>query len=268
DLVATVENDFGWPETLPKGWKKVDDATATFLVELIDESCIEVALGEPGVTQANCIDGGLEAPSVTLPTTVGVVYSLDGDIVSGGTAAVTATLLNDYGWPAALPEGWEKVDAATATYPINFQDIQCTPAVPVAPVTTDGTCLAGVYPAPTVTPAETEGITYTVDFDRETGEYTVTATLADSYAWGEMPDGWDEVDATTATIAGAVALNPCVDVIPVDPTTTEGTCLDGAYTAPTVTPAETEGISYQVDLDRETGEYTVIATLADGYAWG
>ena len=64
-------------------------------------------------------------------------------------------------------------------------------------------------------------------------------------------------------------------VVPVDPTVTQATCVDGVVTVPTVVPATAPaGVTYALDppgpYDPGTDDYTVTvtATLADGLEWG
>ena len=70
---------------------------------------------------------------------------------------------------------------------------------------TQATCSGGVVTTPTVVLAGTPpGSSYVVD---PPGPYdgtvdttvTVTATLVDGFAWGQMPAGWTQVDLVTAT---------------------------------------------------------------------
>ena len=68
---------------------------------------------------------------------------------------------------------------------------------PVEPEVSQATCANGVVTVPTVTPATgPTGVIYAVDpagaYDAARRIYTVTvtATLADGYGWGQLPDGW------------------------------------------------------------------------------
>ena len=192
---------------------------------------------------------------------------------------VTATL-NDtgVGWPDPLPDGWTKVDSTTATYNVTFADVACTPVVPADPAVTQATCTNGVVTVPTVEPATgPTGVSYSLDppgpYDPGTETYTVTvtATLSDGLAWGELPDDWTGQSPTTATFTAGLVGTTCDEVTPVAPTNHAAQCVDGAVTPPTLTLAETDGITYSVDADPpyapgQTIEVT--ATLDDaGVAW-
>ena len=74
--------------------------------------------------------------------------------------------------------------------------VTCTPVQPVAPTVTQATCTNGVVTRRrSCWPTTPAGVTYAAD---PQGPYdgtvdttvTVTATLADGFAWGQMPDGW------------------------------------------------------------------------------
>ena len=79
------------------------------------------------------------------------------------------------------------------------------PATPVDPTVVQATCANGVVTVPTVTPGTTPaGVTYDFDppgpYDGHRGlTVTVTATLSDGLAWGELPDDWTEESPTAAT---------------------------------------------------------------------
>lgn len=95
-----------------------------------------------------------------------------------------------------------------------FEAGECFPdqvTVPVAPTVTAGVCVEGVYTAPIITPATTAGITYAVNLNAETGAYTVVATLASGYIFGDLT-GTGFVaseDGRTATFTGTVDLGEC-----------------------------------------------------------
>ena len=81
-----------------------------------------------------------------------------------------------------MPPGWTRVDNVTATYTVELTGTTCDEVTPVAPSLTQAVCRNGVLVPPTLTLAETDGITYTADPE---GPYhaaqivTVTATLDD-----------------------------------------------------------------------------------------
>ena len=98
---------------------------------------------------------------------------------------------------------------------------------------------------------------------------TVTAKLADGFAWGQLPP-WVQDNPTTATFAVDLVGTTCDEVTPVAPTNHAAQCVDGALTPPTLTLAETDGISYSVDEDPPyaPGQTVVVtATFEDAGRW-
>ena len=73
---------------------------------------------------------------------------------------------------------------------------------------------------------------------------------------------------------GAVPAVACTPVVPVAPTVTQASCVNGVVTVPTVVLAtEPLGVRYAVDPrppydGTVTTPVTVTATLADGFGWG
>ena len=74
---------------------------------------------------------------------------------------------------------------------------------------------------------------------------TVTATLANGYAWSRpAPAGWTEVNLTTARFTVSLVGASCTSVTPAAPTVVQAVCVDGALTVPTLTLPTTTGIAY------------------------
>ena len=147
-------------------------------------------------------------PTLTLAETDGISYSVDADppYAPGQTVAVTATL-EDAGvaWPDQLPAGWTATSDTTATYTHTFDDVTCTPVLPVDPAVVEGSCANGVVTASSVQFEATPGLVYSVEppgpYDpaAET-DVVVTATVLDGYAW-------EGSDAAPAGFAGRGALD-------------------------------------------------------------
>ena len=123
---------------------------------------------------------------------------------------------------------------------------------PVSPTVTQATCRNGVVTQPTVVLATTPpGVSYvrtpqgpysgTVDT-----AVTVRATLADGFEWGQMPDGWLQVDLVTAQFTVNLVGTTCAAVTPVAPTVRSAVCVGGAETSHTITPAITDRIIYSL----------------------
>ena len=231
-----------------------DGNSLSLTINLSGDPCTTAKLTTPGVTGNVCEDGVYTPPTVTITGGEGVTYS-GGEVDPGtGEFTVTATLANGYAWPETLPEGWVKVNATTATWSDTLTLNTCSTAIPVDPTVKAGSCIDGVYTAPTVKAASgPAGITYSVTGPDATGIYSVTATLGSTYVFGTVPDGWTpSEDGRSATFDGTVALNKCIEAIPVEPTIVAGVCTNGEWTAPTVTAGTTTGITYVVtgpDLD-------------------
>ncbi len=130
---------------------------------------------------------------------------------------------------------------------------------------------------PTLTLAETDGITYAVAprGPHTPGQpVTVTATLRPAgVGWpAELPPGWTETSATTATFELTFDTVTCTPVAPVAPGVTQATCVNGAVAPPRITLPGTTGVLYVVepsDLgDGSTNvDVMVTATVEDGFGW-
>ena len=272
-VTITATADKGSFLTEAKGWTLAEDKrTATIKITLEDVACDQpVAPVAPEVAQAVCTeDGSATAPTVTLAETAGISYAFDGDVKAGSTVTVTATA--EKGSFLTAAKGWTLADdKRTATITVTLDDVVCDqPVAPVAPEVAQAVCTEdGSATAPTVTLADTAGISYAIDGDVMAGAtVTITAT-ADKGSFLTKVEGWilsdDKRTATTkVTLAEIVCDQPG---IPVLPTVTQAECVgDGTATAPTVTPAVTAGVVYEVIGDPATDEaVTVTATAADGH---
>ena len=278
-VTALLADGYEWGQ-LATGWIEVDPQHATYAVALAAASCDEVTPAAPAVTEAVCAGGVLVPPSIVLATTDNITYvaSPGGPYAPGQQVVVTATLApTAVGWPQTLPTGWTKTSSTTATYTVTFAEVACTPAVPVAPTVTQPTCSGGVVTTPTIVLATTPaGVSYA---SSPAGPYdgtvdtpvTVTATLADGFEWGPLPDGWVEVDPVTATYPVTLVGTTCDEVTPVLPTVTQAVCAAGVLTPPSLVLSSTDGITYSAD---PAGPYApgqpviVTATLDDaGVGW-
>jgi hypothetical protein len=279
-VTATLADGYAWPDPMPDGWTEVDPVTATFTVELAAAECDEVEPAIPEIDQAECVDGGVTEPTITLPETPGITYTFSADepYAPGQTVIVTATLdPTGVGWADPLPAGWTETSPTTATYTVTFADVSCTPATPLDPAVVQATCTDGEVTEPTITPTETDGVSYVLDpegpYDgTESTTVTVTATLADGYAWADpLPDGWTQVDLVTATFTVELVGTTCDEVTPVAPAVDEAECVDGALTEPTLTLPETDGINYTTDADPPyaPGQTVVVTATLDpaGVGW-
>ena len=139
EVTATAQE--GHTLTAAEGWTLQDDgASATTTVELAEVDCVPVPVPDvpatpvaPEVTPAVCTgDGDTTAPSVALPATEGVEYSVVDEVLPGRTVEVTATVQEGYTLTAA--EGWTlHDDGASATTTVELAEVDCAAAGDVVP---------------------------------------------------------------------------------------------------------------------------------------
>lgn len=247
------------------GWTQADDGTSSIEVVLEPGDCSPVAPVNPAVTQAVCAEGVPTAPSVTPATTAGIVYTVTGTVTPGATVTVTAT--PGAGSSIATTDGWTLQDDGTATFQIVLEPGDCTPATPLVPDVTQAACVDGATTDPTITPAATEGIAYTVTGTVAPGAtVTVTATPEDGSTISPT-EGWTAGENGTYTIEVPLEPGACTPIAPVTPSVVQEVCIDGATKAPTVTTATTEGITYVVTANVAPGAtVTVTAIPSAGFA--
>ena len=193
----------------------------------------------------------------------------------GQTVVVTATLTEGE-WPETLPPLWTRDDDDDGDVPVTFADVSCLTATPADPFVLQSGCVGGVVTDPSVAPVAAPGVTYTIDpegpYDgTETTPVTVTATVANGYAWGPLPPGWSAGDpaATTRVFTLTLDAASCTPVAPLDPTVVQAECVGGVVTTASVTPATgPTGVSYALGSVPAPGTTVVVtATVAVGYAW-
>ena len=217
----------------------------------------------PTISQPHCVEGKPGQATdgeVTLPASdEWVTYSRQGDKVIAQIDGAKSQ------W-GTLPPGWTST-ATTATFVVQFQDPgDCRGAVvPAMPTVTQPQCVQGepgqAGEGGFTLPADGNGITYTRDGN------TVIATLnTDEYKWGELPEGWrvdeGQPGVATYTVQYQSPGDCLVTVTPVAPEVGEWVCTGpGAAEAPSVSLAETKGLTYRYDEESKR----VVATLEEGY---
>ena len=151
-VTATVADGFGWGQ-LPAVGARSMPTTATLSVVLEGTSCDAVTPVAPTVTQAVCVDGVLQPPSLTLPVTTGSRTAADpasgwvpgghgdGDGDVGGARGGVAGDLADWAPDPASP-------TTVATFTVTFDPVACKPVPPVAPTVNQATCTAGAVRPP------------------------------------------------------------------------------------------------------------------------
>jgi large repetitive protein len=208
---------------------------------------------------------------------------------------VTATLDDEgVGWPDQLPEGWTEASDTTATYTHTFDDVTCTPVLPVDPAVVEGSCANGELTASSVQVEATPGLVYSLDppgpYDpaAET-DVVVTATVLNGYAWEgsaaapagfagrdavdpgpqgapppvDLPAGWTWVSPTEATYA--ITLPPAPACPEVAPATTAAAAVEESTTsaAPTtVAPATTAAAAVEESTTSAAPTTVALATTA------
>ncbi|MCM3661670.1 thioester domain-containing protein [Georgenia satyanarayanai] len=191
------------------------DARATLSWGALSDDRL-VAPVMPEVTQAVCTEeGDTTTPSITPATTEGVDYSFEGEVQAGGTVQVTATAQKGYTLTAA--EGWTvSEDGTRAMTTIELAEVDCAsvplPDVPVAPVmpeVTQGICTGeGDTTTPSIIPATTEGVDYSVEGHVQAGRTVqVTATAQEGYTL-TAAEGWTLNDDGTRAMTTVELTEP------------------------------------------------------------
>ncbi len=214
-----------------------------------------VELVAPTVVQPQCTGPGTSSSgSITPNTSAHVTYVLNGTVV-------TATTQAPYKFSATT--GWVIAgNGLTATYTVTLVPAgDClTVVVPVVPDVTQPKCDGpGTHTDLVITPADTVGITYSVNGN------VVTATPKTGYKLGSLTGGWVAGPNGTATFTVTVVdPGPClVTVVPVAPTVEPSICTGpGTASDPVITPVPTAHITYTVKGN------VVTATPDQGYALG
>lgn len=107
------------------GWTLKGDGTATYELKLADVDCDVTATPVlPTVEQAVCtVPGEPTEPSITLPETAGIDYSMTGTVAEGQTVVVTAT--PQEGFILGTVEAWVSNADGSASTSVVFTDIVC-----------------------------------------------------------------------------------------------------------------------------------------------
>ncbi len=273
-IIAVVEGGYGWGQ-IDNGWEKRNAVIATLRVTLHGASCTSTTPVAPSVVEAECVNGAVTAPTLTLATTDDITYSVDKNppYSAGDQVTVTATLdAAGVAWPANLPPGWTRTSDTTATYAVTFNSVACQLVAlgsAGVPTVTQATCANGTVTAPTITLPLVSGVIMTADppapYDgSKDTSVTVTAVVLDGFAWGEVSNGWTIVDDETATYDVTLVGTTCDEVRPVAPTVTQSVCANGTVSAPSIEAAITDGINYTIAPSgpySAGGQATVTATL-------
>ncbi|MFD6140893.1 hypothetical protein [Promicromonospora sp. NPDC060271] len=134
EVYANVKAGYTWAEEMPDGWSTKDGVyDAVFKVRFEDVPCAPhpdpVVPEVPVVTQAECVDGELTEPTVTLPENGhGISYELF-ESESEPTHQVVAGIAWSYKWADEedFPDGWTSNGVDAAWYDVKFDDVSCEP---------------------------------------------------------------------------------------------------------------------------------------------
>jgi hypothetical protein len=266
-VTADAQSGYKFATTAPAGWTRVSDSVETYLVTFNPSpDCRSVVSpAAPTLVQQDCPATGTTpvAPTLTLPSTTGIAYSVDkpAPYQAGDAVTVTATTDSGYKLAASLPAGWDRVSDTVATYAAQF-DAGFTCGVPVAPSLTQSTCpTSGTTPvAPTLTLPTTASVVYTVDKPAPYAGGDVVVVTATAQAGHQFdktaPAGWTRFSDTVETYMLQFDASPnCAETTP--PTFTDDVCVSSVPTAATYTIADTTGVDYYVDsVLTAAGTYT------------
>jgi hypothetical protein len=134
EVYAELKEGYTWAAEMPEGWRGYSSGDgATYEVKFEDVPCAPhndpVVPELPVVTQAECVDGELTEPTVTLPEDrEGIAYKLH-EYETEPTHRVSASLSWSYFWAneKKFPEGWTWADVDVAWYDVKFDEVSCEP---------------------------------------------------------------------------------------------------------------------------------------------
>jgi hypothetical protein len=137
EVSASLKEGYTWAAEMPDGWLLFAEYpdSAVYEVKFEDVPCAPhndpVVPELPVVTQAECVDGELTEPTITLPEDGdGITYQLaDRFSDPESTLDVSATLSWSYFWAKEekFPEGWTWSDVDRAWYDVKLDEVSCEP---------------------------------------------------------------------------------------------------------------------------------------------
>ncbi|MFI2487735.1 hypothetical protein ACH47X_12530 [Promicromonospora kroppenstedtii] len=151
EVYATLKEGYTWGSDVPEGWR-LSQTGGVFDVRFEDVPCAPhndpIVPELPVVTQAECVDGELTEPTVTVPeNTEGITYELRED--DAGTRVLAKTSWSYFlVGPEEMPEGWTWSDPDVAWYDVTFDDVSCEPGAgqPAQPGAEEPEMLAATGP--------------------------------------------------------------------------------------------------------------------------
>jgi hypothetical protein len=139
EVYAELKEGYTWAAEMPDGWVAYPSGEgASYDVMFEDVPCAPhhdpIVPELPVVTQAECVDGELTEPTVTVPeNSEGVTYELrelrkyenSPDVRVHAKASWSYRFAFDN--EAQIPEGWEIADTDIAWYDVTFDEVSCEP---------------------------------------------------------------------------------------------------------------------------------------------
>jgi hypothetical protein len=135
EVYAELKEGYTWAAEMPDGWVAYPSGEgASYDVMFEDVPCAPhhdpIVPELPVVTQAECVDGELTEPTVTVPeNSEGVTYELreyddsDPRVLAKASWSYRFAFDNE----AQIPEGWEISDTDIAWYDVKFDEVSCEP---------------------------------------------------------------------------------------------------------------------------------------------
>lgn len=136
EVYAELKEGYTWAAEMPDGWRAYSSGDgAVYDVRFEDVPCAPhhdpIVPEVPVVTQAECVDGELTEPTVTLPeNSEGVTYELreydnppDVRVLAKTSWSYRFAFDNE----AQIPEGWRISDTDIAWYDVKFDEVSCEP---------------------------------------------------------------------------------------------------------------------------------------------
>jgi hypothetical protein len=248
---------------LPGDWQRVDDDTATYVVDLVPagDCLVTVQADPPYATDNSCNNAG----SLVLPSVAGDGYHWTGD-TADTPGAHTVTAVADAGYVLTGQVTWT-VNVESAGQGLDCQEpaVEVTPA---APRWIEATCTTG----PSVDYSEVEGVQYVTTGDvAPLGTATVTASaLGNRVLAAGAVSSWTHTFAAKPTGAACDddptdPTDPGTDkvVTPSYPWATDATCFrDGKLKV----PAQPEGV-VMTRQGSAPGDVSFTFAPAEGYAF-
>ncbi|MGI5188081.1 hypothetical protein ACQEVI_08045 [Promicromonospora sp. CA-289599] len=120
-----------WANDPPDGWRVEPGSPAVFTVKFKDVPCAAgpepIVPETPVVKSAECVDGGLTKPTITLPADGAATYELH-RLEPGRSYVVKARVTDGYRWASwEFPDGWVDHGRRLATYTVTFDEVSCEP---------------------------------------------------------------------------------------------------------------------------------------------